>query len=126
MVGLFCLKDILLPSETFSPKHFEKLYVVLSSDQVGVFTLEIVNPNAPVPTLGSCQIRMEDLLQAKFENKVTLDMFDQVARVRVNTLIFLINKSELKTFHGDTRNENDGIFDVTDTKIATKQNSIPR
>jgi hypothetical protein len=37
---------------------------------------------------------MEDLLQAKFDNKVTLDMFDQVARVRVNTLIFLINKSE--------------------------------
>lgn len=37
---------------------------------------------------------MEDLLQAKFENRATLDLFDQVAKVRVNTLIFLINRSE--------------------------------
>jgi Ras GTPase-activating-like protein IQGAP2/3 len=85
----------LLPAEQFSPKQFEKLFLVISSDQVGVFTLEIIHPGGPVPELGSCEIRMEDLLQAKFENKATLDMFDQVARVRVNTLIFLINKSEL-------------------------------
>jgi Ras GTPase-activating-like protein IQGAP2/3 len=84
----------LLPAEQFSPKQFEKLFLVISSDQVGVFTLEIIHPGGPVPELGSCEIRMEDLLQAKFENKATLDMFDQVARVRVNTLIFLINKSE--------------------------------
>jgi len=42
-------------------------------------------------------MKMEDLLQAKFDNKVTLDMFDQVSRVRVNTLIFLINKSKYLT-----------------------------
>ncbi len=87
--------DVLLPSEQFSPKQFEKLFLVISSDQVGLFTLELIHPGGPIPELGSCEIRMEDLLQAKFENKSTLDMFDQVARVRVNTLIFLINKSEL-------------------------------
>ena len=57
-----------------------------------MFTLDIVSPTNQV--VGSCEMKMEDLLQAKFDNKVTLDMFDQVARVRVNTLIFLINKSE--------------------------------
>jgi Ras GTPase-activating-like protein IQGAP2/3 len=84
--------DVLLPSEQTSPRQFEKLSVILSSNEIGVFMLDIVTPTNQV--VGSCEVKMEDLLQAKFENKVTLDMFDQVARVRVNTLIFLINKSE--------------------------------
>jgi Ras GTPase-activating-like protein IQGAP2/3 len=88
--------DILLPSQGFSPKQFEKLFVILSSNEVGVFTMEIVDPSlsSKSQVLDSCEIRMEDLLQAKFENKGTLDLFDQVAKVRVNTLIFLINRSE--------------------------------
>ncbi|KAJ9111090.1 hypothetical protein QFC19_001288 [Naganishia cerealis] len=89
-------KHILLPSQGFSPKQFEKLFVILSSNEVGVFTMEIVDPslNSKSQVLDSCEIRMEDLLQAKFENKGTLDLFDQVAKVRVNTLIFLINRSK--------------------------------
>jgi Ras GTPase-activating-like protein IQGAP2/3 len=90
------IADILLPSSTFSPRQFEKLSVVLSSNEVGVFTMEIIDPTASSKSqvLDSCEIRMEDLLQAKFENRATLDLFDQVAKVRVNTLIFLINRSE--------------------------------
>lgn len=72
--------------------------MIISSNEVGVFDLEIVHPGSAQPVLGSCQVRMEDLLQAKYENKTTLDMFDQVAKVRVNTLIFLINKSESRQF----------------------------
>lgn len=84
--------DVLLPAEQTSPRQFEKLSVILSSNEVGIFTLEIVTPSEQV--VGSCEIKMEDLLQAKFENNTTLNMFDQVARVKVNTLIFLINKSK--------------------------------
>lgn len=58
--------------------------------------MEIIDPTASSKSqvLDSCEIRMEDLLQAKFENRATLDLFDQVAKVRVNTLIFLINRSK--------------------------------
>jgi len=84
--------DILLPVEQTSPRQFEKFSVILSSDEVGVFTIEIVTPTNQM--VGACEVKMEDLLQAKFDNQVTLDMFDQIARVRVNTLIFLINKSK--------------------------------
>lgn len=61
-----------------------------------MFTMEIIDPSSSRSSqvLDSCEIRMEDLLQAKFENRTTLDLFDQVAKVRVNTLIFLINRSE--------------------------------
>ena len=87
------LIDILLPVEQTSPRQFEKFSVILSSDEVGVFTIEIVS--ATNQMIGACEVKMEDLLQAKFDNQVTLDLFDQIARVRVNTLIFLINKSKL-------------------------------
>jgi hypothetical protein len=59
--------------------------------------MEIIDPSASSRSsqvLDSCEIRMEDLLQAKFENRSTLDLFGEVAKVRVNTLIFLINRSE--------------------------------
>jgi hypothetical protein len=62
--------------------------------------MEIIDPTASSKSqvLDSCEIRMEDLLQAKFENRATLDLFDQVAKVRVNTLIFLINRSKSYDF----------------------------
>lgn len=45
--------------------------------------------------MGREQVRMEDLLQAQFENELNLSLFDGMATFSINMLIHQINKSEL-------------------------------
>ncbi|KAK4688659.1 Ras GTPase-activating-like protein IQGAP2/3, partial [Tremellales sp. Uapishka_1] len=86
-------KGILLSVNQFSPRQFDKVHVVLSSNEVGVFTLEMSHPNtASNPVIGNEQLRMEDLLQAQFDNNVRLDLFDGTAAFNLNMLIHQINK----------------------------------
>ena len=77
--------------------------------------MEIIDPSLSRASqiLDSCEIRMEDLLQAKFENQTTLDLFDQVAKVRVNTLIFLINRSEWRLCDRSIIDMTDGVVCYT-------------
>jgi Ras GTPase-activating-like protein IQGAP2/3 len=44
--------------------------------------------------MGYEQIRMEDLLQAQFDNEQNLLLFDGMASFSINMLIHQINKSE--------------------------------
>lgn len=44
--------------------------------------------------MGHEQIRMEDLLQAQFDNEQNLVLFDGLASFSINMLIHQINKSE--------------------------------
>lgn len=46
--------------------------------------------------LGQEQIRMEDLLQAQFDNEQNLVLFDGMASFSINMLIHQINKSEFR------------------------------
>jgi hypothetical protein len=48
--------------------------------------------------MGYEQIRMEDLLQAQFDNEQNLLLFDGVASFSINMLIHQINKSESSPF----------------------------
>ena len=40
----------------------------------------------------SADVRMEDLLQAQFENRVSLALFDKAAKFNLNLLLYQINK----------------------------------
>lgn len=120
-----------------SPRQFEKIHIIIASNEVGVFSLEMTAPpGLPIsaasqsriaspgmgagvngsgagdsgggfgtgtPTsasnsslLGSEQVRMEDLLQAQFDNEQNLLLFDAMATFSINMLIHQINKSELE------------------------------
>lgn len=46
------------------------------------------------PTMGHEELRMEDLLQAQFDNNVRLDLFEGLAAFNLNMLIHQINKSK--------------------------------
>ena len=73
------------------------VHIVISSDEVGVFSLELNSSTVPFPAhniMGHEQIRMEDLLQAQFENELNLLLFDGMATFAINMLIHQINKSE--------------------------------
>lgn len=88
-------KGILLSVNQFSPRQFDKIHLVIASDKVGVFLLEMTLPTGSTDTdCGKEELRMEDLLQAQFDNNVRLDLFDGMAAFNLNTLIHQINKSE--------------------------------
>ncbi|WVR05248.1 hypothetical protein IAU60_002260 [Kwoniella sp. DSM 27419] len=95
-------KRILLSVNQYSPKQFDKLYIVISSNEVGCFRLELSCPSSIASAtavntvgagvIGEDEVRMEDLLGAQYENKERLDMFDGQAAFSLNMLIHQINK----------------------------------
>lgn len=86
-------KSILLSMDQFSPRQFEKIDIVISSDKMHVFTMQIFNNTLGTSTLAaSTELRMEDLLQAQFENRISLPLFDGMVKVHVNFLLYQINK----------------------------------
>ncbi|KZS97625.1 hypothetical protein SISNIDRAFT_436160 [Sistotremastrum niveocremeum HHB9708] len=86
-------KGILLSIDQFSPRQFDRIDFVISSNQVGVFTLEVHNLNMGTSSLmASADLRMDDLLHAQFEDKVTLALFDGMAKMNLNLLLYQINK----------------------------------
>ncbi|RHZ44562.1 hypothetical protein Glove_718g20 [Diversispora epigaea] len=70
---------------------FDRISFTISSDEVGIFTIDASYVGVPVPG-AQMELRLEDLLQSQFNNVQTMSIFDGVARVNVNLLIFLINK----------------------------------
>ncbi|WVQ98721.1 hypothetical protein IAU59_005852 [Kwoniella sp. CBS 9459] len=89
-------KRILLSVNQFSPRQFDKLYIVISSNEVGVFKLELSCPSTVgggTGIIGEDEVRMEDLLGAQYENKERLDMFEGQAAFSLNMLIHQINKT---------------------------------
>ena len=84
-------KGILLSIDQYSPRQFDRIDVVISSNKVGVFDMEVFNTNGGT-LIASTQIRMEELLQAKFEGKVSLTLFNGMMKVEINSLLFQINK----------------------------------
>nr|KIR50475.1 IQ domain-containing GTPase activating protein [Cryptococcus bacillisporus CA1280] len=94
-------KRILLSVNQFSPRQFDKLFIVISSNEVGVFNLELSYPSSttlPGSSLRHDEVRMEDLLGAQYENKERLDMFEGQAAFNLNMLIHQINKSKSPSF----------------------------
>ncbi|KAK8869822.1 hypothetical protein IAR55_000390 [Kwoniella newhampshirensis] len=90
-------KRILLSVNQFSPRQFDKLYIVIASNEVGVFKLELSCPSSSAGSggiMGEDEVRMEDLLGAQYENKERLDMFEGQAAFSLNMLIHQVNKSE--------------------------------
>lgn len=107
---------ILLGISQFSPRQYDKVNIIISSNEVGVFALEmnVATSSATGSTIGSPgggggsqlgghggtivgreEVRMEDLLQAQFDNEQNLLLFEGMATFSINMLVHQINKSEL-------------------------------
>lgn len=86
-------KGILLSIDQYSPRQFDKIDIIISSNQVGIFNMEVVNNTYGVGSqMASADLRIEDLLQAQFENKASLTLFDGMAKVNLTGLLQHINK----------------------------------
>ncbi|KAG6880044.1 hypothetical protein C0992_007361 [Termitomyces sp. T32_za158] len=86
-------KGILLSIDQYSPRQFDKIQLTMSSKVVGMLTLRLESTLLGVTTrIASEDIRMEDLLQAKYEKRSSFVLFN--GKVNVNFELFLdhINK----------------------------------
>ncbi|TCD70814.1 hypothetical protein EIP91_001504 [Steccherinum ochraceum] len=86
-------KGILLSIDQYSPRQFDKMDIVLSSNSIGIFTVEILNNALGITNrVAVGDVKMEDLLQAQFENRASLSLFNGLAKFNLNLLLWQINK----------------------------------
>lgn len=86
-------KGILLSVDQFSPRQFDKLDVIISSNKAGIFTMEVINNALGISNrIATADLRMEDLLQAQFENQASLSLFSGMVKVNLSLLLYQINK----------------------------------
>jgi len=86
-------KGILLSIDKFSPRQFDKLDVIIASNKAGIFNMEVINHSQGVSSrIALADLRMEDLLQAQFENQASLSLFGGLVKVNLTLLLYQINK----------------------------------
>lgn len=70
-------------------RQFEHIAITISSDEIGIFQLDLTHQGN---NIGSEELRMETLLQYQFENQTTICLFENVAKMNTNMLLFQLNK----------------------------------
>ena len=86
-------RRILLSVDQYSPRQFDKLQITLSSNVAGVFNVSLDSTILGVTSrITSEDIRMEDLLQAKYEKRSSLSLLDGKVKVNFELFLFQINK----------------------------------
>lgn len=86
-------KGVLLSWDRYGPDLWTQLNVVISSDEVGVFHLEASSGSMMLPG-ASANLLLDDLLQAQYDNRNSIAVFDEgsEARLAVNLLLHLVFK----------------------------------
>jgi len=86
-------KGILLSIDQFSPRQFDKIDIIISSNKAGIFTMEVYNNTLGITNrLASADLRMEDLLQAQFKNQASLSLCNSTIKVNLQLFLYQINK----------------------------------
>ncbi|KAF7288236.1 RAS GTPase-activating protein [Mycena chlorophos] len=86
-------KGILLSVDQYSPRQFDKLNIIMASDKLGVFSITLESNMAGIASrIGSEDVRMEDLLQAKFEGRQYLSLLQGKLKVNLERFLFQVNK----------------------------------
>ena len=86
-------KGILLSIDQYSPRQFDKVDLTISSNEPGIFLMDLDSCMLGNPTrLASAQLRMEELLQAQYQNQSSFSLFRGMVKVNLNLFLFQINK----------------------------------
>jgi Ras GTPase-activating-like protein IQGAP2/3 len=86
-------RKILISIKGSSPRQFDRIDIIISSNQVGVFTVQLINniPGANITEVTE-DIRMEDLLQAQYESRSSLSLYNGSVTFAIDMLLYQINK----------------------------------
>ena len=82
-------KGVLVSWRGYNERQLDRVDLTISSNEVGVFTIDGSSGNMMVPG-ANAHIRLDDLLQAQFNNAQFLDFFDGHLRVNVHFFLHLI------------------------------------
>ncbi|KAH9999926.1 hypothetical protein BJV77DRAFT_1058234 [Russula vinacea] len=86
-------RGILLSIDQFSPRQFDKIDLVISSNQLGVFSVELFNNALGLTNrMATADVRLEDLLQAQYQDRASLSLFNGLAKFNLNLFLYQINK----------------------------------
>jgi Ras GTPase-activating-like protein IQGAP2/3 len=84
-------RGVLVAWKGYSERQWDRVDLTISSNEVGVFTIDGSSGNMMVPG-ANAQVPLDDLLQAQFNNTQFMDFFDGQMRVNVNLFLHLIMK----------------------------------
>ena len=84
-------KGVLVSWRGYHERQWDRVDLTISSDEVGVFTIEGSSGNMMVPG-ANAQVPLDDLLQAQFNNTQFMEFFEGAMRVNVNLFLHLIMK----------------------------------
>ena len=84
-------KGVLVSWRGYNERQWDRVDLTISSDEVGVFTIEGSSGNMMVPG-ANAQVPLDDLLQAQFNNTQFMEFFEGAMRVNVNLFLHLIMK----------------------------------
>jgi RasGAP C-terminus len=93
-------RGILLSIDQYSPRQFDKIDLVISSNQLGVFSIEMFNNALGITNrMANADVRLEDLLQAQYQDRASLSLFTGQAKFNLNLFLYQINKKWVH-YHG--------------------------
>ncbi|ODQ50264.1 hypothetical protein SAICODRAFT_73541 [Saitoella complicata NRRL Y-17804] len=84
-------KGVLVEIKGYERGQWDKLYLTISCDDVGIFFVEASYHSIHIPG-GSIQLRLDDLLQAQFQKQQHISLFDNLVKLNVNLTLHLIFK----------------------------------
>ncbi|KAI9469399.1 hypothetical protein BX667DRAFT_473001 [Coemansia mojavensis] len=84
-------KGVIVSVEGYPPRQLDKISLTISSDEAGVFDVEVSLMGVKMPG-GGCEIRMQDLLQLQYDNVNTMTLYEGSVVVNTNLLVYLLNK----------------------------------
>lgn len=86
-------KRVLISVNQYSPRQFDKLQITFSSKTPGVFNVLLETTNlGGSGKIANEDVRMETLLQLKYENKSSVSLFNGTAEFNLQEFIGQINK----------------------------------
>lgn len=87
-------KGVLLSIDQYSPRQFDKLQITMSSNTAGVFTVVLASTmlGGVTSKIAKEDIRMEDLLQAKYEKRPSFTILGGKVKVNFELFLYQINK----------------------------------
>ncbi|KAH8830869.1 ras GTPase-activating protein [Flagelloscypha sp. PMI_526] len=86
-------QNVLLSIDKYSPRQYDKMSITMSSNTVGVFEIVLESKiNGPTQRVAIEDIKIEDLLQGKYENKKSLSLFGGQAKFNFDLFLQKINK----------------------------------
>jgi Ras GTPase-activating-like protein IQGAP2/3 len=86
-------RGILLSIDQYSPRQFDRINLVISSNQLGVFTVEMFNHTLGITNrMAIADVRLEDLLQAQYQDRASLSLFNGLTKFNLNLFLYQINK----------------------------------